>query len=83
MGIGRACNPSDFNAGISAVISCLQLHVQGAVSSIHVQRHSILGTKIFASFMGFGLHNHVVQGTVQSTRLAFVSGHAVCAWGKS
>lgn len=36
MGIGRACNASDFNAWISAVISRLQLHVQGAVSSIHV-----------------------------------------------
>lgn len=37
MGIGRACNASDFNAWVSAVILCLQLHVQGAVSSIHVQ----------------------------------------------
>lgn len=38
MGIGRACNASGFNAWVSAVISCLQLHVQGAVSSIHVLR---------------------------------------------
>lgn len=38
MGIGRACNASDFNAWISALISCLQLHVQGAVSSIHVRK---------------------------------------------
>lgn len=38
MGIGRVCNSSDFNAWISAVILCLQLHVQGAVSSIHVQK---------------------------------------------
>lgn len=33
MGIGRAC---DLNTWISAVVLCLQLHVQGPVSSVHV-----------------------------------------------
>lgn len=79
MGIGRACNARDFNAWISAVILCLQLHVQGAVLSIHVQRHSIVDTKNFASFTGFWLCNHIVQDTVQRKKLAFISGDAVCA----
>lgn len=35
MGIGRACDASDFNAWISAVILCLQLHIQGAVALMY------------------------------------------------
>lgn len=35
------------------------------------ERCSILGTKNFAGFTGFGLHNHIVQDTVQSNKASF------------
>ena len=38
MGTGRACDANDFDAWISAVSLHLQVYVQGAVSSIRVQK---------------------------------------------
>lgn len=53
---------------LSHVFSCM---FKELCQAFMYKRYSILGTKNFASFMGFGLHNHIVQGTVQSSKACF------------
>lgn len=79
MGIGRACNANDFNAWISAVILCLQFHVQGAVSSIHVQNIRKYWALNILQVLRVSVRVPVLSKTLcKETRLAFVSGEAVC-----
>lgn len=71
MGIGRACNASDFNAWTSVAILCCQLNVPGAVLSFPIQRCSMWGSWNFASFTGFWLCNCVVRDAAQRKQACF------------
>lgn len=53
---------------LSHVFSCMFKELRQALMC---KRYSILGTKIFASYTGFGLHNRIVQDTVQSNKACF------------
>lgn len=53
---------------LSRVFSCM---FKELCQAFMYERYSMLGTKIFASFTGFGLRNHIVQDTVQSNKACF------------